>query len=70
VFSGTNAQATTGGHFGAGVDFHVARSFAIGVNGGYNWMLDFSRPVGARDNYSGLEFGLSIGRLFGRGRTD
>jgi hypothetical protein len=69
VFSGTNVQATTGGHFGAGVDFHVARSFALGVNGGYNWMVDFSQPVGARDNYSGPEFGVSIGWLFGRGRT-
>jgi hypothetical protein len=70
VFSGANTQATTGGHFGAGVDFHVARSFAIGVNGGYNWMVDFSQPVGARDNYSGPEFGVSIGWLFGRGRIN
>jgi hypothetical protein len=33
-------------------------------------MADFSRPVGARDNYSGLEFGVSLGWLFARGRHD
>lgn len=67
--TGVRVQATTGGHVGAGVDFHVARSFAIGVNGGYNWMLDFGHPVGVRDNYSGPEIGLSLGWLFGRGHT-
>jgi hypothetical protein len=68
VFSGSRTQATTGGHLGAGVDFHVARSCSIGVNGGYNWMVDFSQPVGLRDNYSGPELGFSLGLLFGRGR--
>jgi hypothetical protein len=68
VFAGSRAQATTGGHIGAGVDFHLARSFSIGVNGSYNWMVDFSEPVGVRDNYSGPELGFSLGLLFGRGR--
>jgi hypothetical protein len=54
---------------GGGVDVHVGRSFAIGVNGGYNWMLDFAKPVGVRDNYSGPEVGVSVGWLFGRGYT-
>jgi hypothetical protein len=68
VFAGSRVQATIGGHLGAGVDFHVARSFSIGVNGGYNWMTDFSDPVGVRDNYSGPELGFNLGFLFGRGR--
>ena len=51
--AGTRAQATVGGHIGAGVDFHVARAFSVGVNAGYNWMVDFAEPVGLRDNYSG-----------------
>jgi Caspase domain len=69
IVSGSHDEATVGGHVGGGVDFHVARSFSIGVNGGYNWMADFSRPVGSRNNLSGPEFGLSLGWLFGHGRT-
>jgi len=64
-----HTSATTGGHIGGGVDFHVARAVAIGVNGGYNWMADFERPLGSRDNYSGPEFGVSFGWLFGHGRS-
>ena len=68
-FAGSRTQATVGGHIGAGVDFHVARAFSVGVNAGYNWMVDFAEPVGSRDNYSGPELGLSFGWLFGKGRT-
>jgi hypothetical protein len=67
--TGVHTQVTAGGHVGGGVDVHVGRSFAIGVNGGYNWMLDFAKPVGVRDNYSGPEVGVSVGWLFGRGYT-
>ena len=68
VQSGVHSAATVGGHIGGGIDFHIARCFSIGVNGGYNWMADFSRPVGGRDNYSGPEIGMSLGWLFGHGR--
>ena len=68
VFAGQRAQATTGGHAGVGVDFHVARWLSIGVNGGYNWMIDFAEPVGTRHNYSGPEVGVSFGWLFGKGQ--
>lgn len=68
VGTGTRKQATLGGHVGGGADFHVARSFSIGVSGGYNWMTDFAEPVGSRDNFSGPEFGLSVGWLFGKAR--
>jgi uncharacterized caspase-like protein len=68
AFSGVLTQGTVGGNLGAGVDFHVARSFSIGVGGGYNWMADFPQPVGVRDNYSGPELGFSLGVLFGKGR--
>jgi hypothetical protein len=68
IFTGSRTQATVGGHLGGGIDFHVARSFSIGINGGYVWMVDFSQPVGTHDNYSGPEFGFSLGFLFGRGR--
>jgi len=67
--TGVNDQATVGGHVGAGVDFHLARWFSVGVTGGYNWMADFSTPVGAHSNYSGAELGMTFGWLFGKGHT-
>jgi hypothetical protein len=69
VFSGVQTQVTTGGHVGVGVDLHLARAVAVGVHGGYNWMIDFPRPVGVRDNYGGPAIGVSLGWMFGRGRA-
>src|SRR5262249_43592266 len=68
VFAGQRTEATVGGHVGGGVDVLVAHSFSIGLNGGYNWMLNFAKPVGSHSNYRGPEFGVSVGWLFGRGR--
>lgn len=69
VLSGAYSDTTAVVHFGTGVDFHVSRAFALGVNAGYNWMpVGFSRPVGLRTTYSGPEFGLSVGWMFGKGR--
>lgn len=69
IVTGMRTQVTAGGHAGAGIDVHVARWLSIGMNGGYNWMIDFGQPVGSRDNYSGAELGISFGWLFGRGRA-
>jgi hypothetical protein len=56
-------------HLGTGVDLHLTRRFAVGLNVGYNTMIrSFSRPVGARSHYSAPEFGVSVGWTFGRGR--
>jgi hypothetical protein len=68
-FAGIHGQTTIGGHVGGGVDFHLARSFALGVNLGYNWMVPFERPVGPRSSYDGVELGLTIACLFGKGRN-
>jgi uncharacterized caspase-like protein len=68
IFEGSRVQTTIGGHLLLGVDFHLDRSFSIGVHGGYTWMADFSEPAGTRDNYSGPEIGFSLGFLFGEGR--
>jgi len=68
VISPAATEVTAGGHVGGGIDFHLGRPFAIGIVGGYNWMAPFSRPIAGRDNYSGGEFGVSIGFLFGKGR--
>ncbi|HEY1308994.1 MAG TPA: hypothetical protein VGF24_35875 [Vicinamibacterales bacterium] len=51
------------------LQFHVARSLAIGVDGGYNWMANVPQPAGLRKNYSGFGAGLGLGWLFGRGTT-
>jgi hypothetical protein len=67
AITGAHTLATVGGHIKAGADFHLARSFAISADGGYNWMADFAQPVSATRNYSGFGFGLGFGWLFGRG---
>jgi hypothetical protein len=67
AFAGSRTRASVGGTVGAGVDFHLGRHFTLGVEGGYQWMADFSDPIGARDNYSGFQVGVNIGWLFGRG---
>jgi len=65
---GTGTQGTVGGHVGGGVDVHLARSWSIGAGLGYNWMAEFSDPIGERDNHSGIHVQLTVGWLFGRGR--
>jgi hypothetical protein len=67
AFAGARSRATVGGTLGGGVDFHLGRHWSLGVEAGYQWMADFSDPIGARDNYSGFQFGLNIGWLFGKG---
>ena len=43
--AGSTTKTTLGGHFGGGVDTHVARSFSIGIDVGYNAMMNFDQPV-------------------------
>ena len=67
-FVGAHVQSTLFTHFGGGFDFFPARSFVLGVNGGYNLMANFAQPVGAEKNLSGPEVSFSFGFLLGRGR--
>ena len=67
ISAGSETRATFGGHFGGGFDVHVARSFSLGLTVGYNAMMDFSEPVGLRDNYNGVQVGIGFGWLFGKG---
>ena len=64
-WSGNQSSATAFGYLRGGADFHFARSFAIGVDAGYNWVGDFGQP--AELNHSGFSMGLGIGWLFGKG---
>jgi len=67
AFAGSQSAATVGGLFGAGADVLIGRSWSIGVSAGYNWMADFSRPIGGRENYSGFQVKVGFGWLFGKG---
>jgi hypothetical protein len=68
TYNEERTQASFGGYFGAGIDFQVSRRFMFGINAGYTAMSDFEEPVGGKTNYSGAEFGVSFGILFGRAR--
>jgi hypothetical protein len=70
VIARSRTTATVGGYIRGGADFHLGRSFALGVDGGYNWMADFAQPVGLQNNYSGFGIGVGVGWLFGRGTAD
>ena len=67
ISSGSTARGTLGGRVGAGFDAHVARSFSIGLNVGYNAMLNFSQPLGGHRNFNGAQVSLGVGWLFGKG---
>lgn len=64
-----HSSATIGGFAGGGIDFHAGRTFVIGVDAGYNWMGDFSVPIGGSDNFSGPSISISLGCMWGRGST-
>ncbi len=70
VFSGARTLTTGEAQLGAGADVYLGRSWSLGLNGTYNWMADFSAPVGGRSNYGGFELGVGFGWLFGRGYAE
>jgi len=69
VFAGTRVATSFGGFVGAGADVLLGRRWSIGVSAGYNWMADFSETIGTRKNYGGLDVGVAIGWLWGRGEV-
>lgn len=50
-----------------GADVLVGRHWSIGVIAGYNWMADFPQTIGTRTNYSGVDVGIGIGWIWGKG---
>lgn len=64
----TDRRTTVGAHVGAGFDFQVARTFALGTGVGFNAVPGFERPSGRHDNYHGLQLTLRVGWLIGQGR--
>jgi hypothetical protein len=69
VSIGTGTHGTIGGHIRGGFDLHIARSWTVGGGLGYNWMAGFSNPIGERDNYSGIEMHITLGWVFGKGKS-
>jgi hypothetical protein len=73
-FGGVNTSNSTMGAFGVepglGIDFLIGHRFMLGVLGSYRLVTDFPEPLGGRENYSGLEFSVSLSFLFGRGFSE
>ena len=67
VVTSVQTTAAFGGHAGGGVDMPLGRHFMLGVTSGYNLMMDFPEPLGGKRNYSGLEAGVSLSWVFGKG---
>jgi hypothetical protein len=65
----TRRRVTAAGLIGGGVDVVVSRGFAVGVDGGYNWIADFHDYIGSKKNYNGFNVAVSAGWLFGSGRS-
>jgi len=63
----SRAETAFGGQLGVGADFIVGRHFMAGVAIDYNLMSDFDEPIGGSRDYSGPEFSLGFGYLFGSG---
>jgi outer membrane protein W len=66
VYSHTETSTVMGTRLGGGVDFMFGPRVSFGVNAGYNFFEDFDEPIAGRRDYSGSEFGVSFGYLFGR----
>lgn len=60
-------EAAAGGRVGLGLDVPVTRWFILGVEGGYNLVIDFSTAIAGRKNYSGFQVTLGFGLTFGKG---
>ena len=65
----SRTETALGGQMGLGVDFILGRHFMIGTAVGYNLMTDFEAPIGGSENYSGPQFAIGFGYLFGKGTS-
>jgi len=57
-----------GARFGAGINVLPGSRLALGMAVQYHAVSDFDRPIGARENVSGLEVAFNIGVVLGGGR--
>ena len=62
------SETALGSRLGAGIDLLLSKWFTLGIGGGYYFISDFEKPIGSEKNYSGPEFSLSFGIVFGSGK--
>lgn len=67
VSQGTHSETSIGFRIGGGINFVLSRAFMLTTSFGYHVMTDFANPIGGRRNYSGPDFSLGIGFVFGKG---
>jgi hypothetical protein len=67
VTSGVRTEVAFGGHVGGGLDVQISRLIMLGGRVGFSFMSDFSAPIGGRENYGGIEAGISLSFLLGKG---
>ena len=60
-------MAAFGGQVGGGLDVQISRLIMLGGRVGFNFQTDFSSPIGGRDNYNGVDAGISLSFLLGKG---
>jgi hypothetical protein len=65
--SDVRTLAAFGGQLGGGLDVQISRLIMLGGRVGFNFQTDFSSPIRGRDNYNGVEAGVSISFLLGKG---
>ena len=63
----TVSETALGSRLGVGLDLSLSRSLILGVGVGYRFVADFKNRIGAEKNYSGPDFLLSFGVVFGGG---
>lgn len=61
------SEVALGGVLAGGVDFVLGEHFMLSAETGYNLMTDFGEPIGGSKNYSGPQFSIGFGYLFGGG---
>ena len=61
-------ETALGSRLAVGLDIRLSRLFRLGFAGGYHFVADFDNRIGSETNYSGPEFSLSFGIVFGKGK--
>jgi hypothetical protein len=64
----TVVESVVGARVRAGADVFVSDRFKIGIAAGYHFVGDFEEKIGKDKDYSGPEFALGFGVLWGSGK--
>ena len=59
-----HSETAIGGRAGIGADFLISDHFTLGANLGYNFMANFSEPIGGKTNFNGADFSIQLGYVF------